>query len=52
MKVIRGLFALTVAFFLFTVSGNAIAKDRIAILYDAFSDNKAITKDWGFSALV
>jgi len=52
MKVIRGLFALTVALFLFTISGNAVAKDRITILYDAFSDNKAITKDWGFSALV
>ena len=28
------------------------AKDRVTILYDAFSDNKAVTKDWGFSALV
>jgi len=53
MKVIRGLFALTAAFVLFTISGNAVAaKDRVTILYDAFSDNKAITKDWGFSALV
>src|SRR6202035_5851760 len=50
MKVIRGLFGLTVALFL-TVSGNAAVKDRVTILYDAFSDNKAVTKDWGFSAL-
>jgi len=28
------------------------AKDRVTILYDAFSDSKEITKDWGFSALV
>ncbi len=52
MKVIRGLFALTAAFALFTVSGNAVTKDRVTILYDAFSDNKTVTKDWGFSALV
>jgi len=31
---------------------SAIAKDRITILYDAFSDSKDVTKDWGFSALV
>jgi len=35
-----------------TISGHAVAKDRVTILYDAFSDNKAVTKDWGFSALV
>jgi 7,8-dihydropterin-6-yl-methyl-4-(beta-D-ribofuranosyl)aminobenzene 5'-phosphate synthase len=51
MKVIRGRFGLTLVFFL-TVSGNAVAKDRITILYDAFSENKAVTKDWGFSALI
>jgi len=28
------------------------AKDRITILYDAFSDSKDVIKDWGFSALV
>src|ERR1041384_340342 len=28
------------------------AKDRITIFYDAFSDSKEITKDWGFSALI
>jgi 7,8-dihydropterin-6-yl-methyl-4-(beta-D-ribofuranosyl)aminobenzene 5'-phosphate synthase len=52
MKVIRGLFGLTAAFLLLTISRPAVAKDRITILYDAFSDNKATTKDWGFSALV
>ena len=52
MKLIRGLFGLTIAFFLFTVSGPAVAEDRVTILYDAFSDNKSVTKDWGFSALV
>jgi 7,8-dihydropterin-6-yl-methyl-4-(beta-D-ribofuranosyl)aminobenzene 5'-phosphate synthase len=52
MKVIRGLFGLTVAFFLLAISGYAETKDRVTILYDAFSDNKAVTKDWGFSALV
>lgn len=30
----------------------ATAKDRVTILYDAFSDSKEITKDWGFSALI
>ncbi len=52
MKVIRGLFGLTAAFFLLIVSGHAVAKDRVTILYDAFSDDKRVTKDWGFSALV
>jgi 7,8-dihydropterin-6-yl-methyl-4-(beta-D-ribofuranosyl)aminobenzene 5'-phosphate synthase len=27
-------------------------KDKVTILYDAFSDSKDLTKDWGFSALV
>ena len=52
MKPIRGLFGLTAAFFLLTISSHAVAKDRVTILYDAFSDNKAVTRDWGFSALV
>jgi 7,8-dihydropterin-6-yl-methyl-4-(beta-D-ribofuranosyl)aminobenzene 5'-phosphate synthase len=52
MKVIRGLFGLTAAFLLLTISGHAVAKDRVTILYDAFSDDKRVTKDWGFSALV
>jgi 7,8-dihydropterin-6-yl-methyl-4-(beta-D-ribofuranosyl)aminobenzene 5'-phosphate synthase len=52
MKVIRGLLGLAAVFSLLAVSGHAVAKDRVTILYDAFSDNKAVTKDWGFSALV
>src|SRR5260370_41297289 len=52
MKIIRGLFGLPLAFLVLTISGPVVAKDRVTILYDAFSDNKAVTKDWGFSALV
>jgi 7,8-dihydropterin-6-yl-methyl-4-(beta-D-ribofuranosyl)aminobenzene 5'-phosphate synthase len=52
MKVVRRFFGLTLASLLLTISGHAETKDRITILYDAFSDNKAVTKDWGFSALV
>jgi 7,8-dihydropterin-6-yl-methyl-4-(beta-D-ribofuranosyl)aminobenzene 5'-phosphate synthase len=32
--------------------GRLMAADRVTILYDAFSDSKELTKDWGFSALV
>jgi 7,8-dihydropterin-6-yl-methyl-4-(beta-D-ribofuranosyl)aminobenzene 5'-phosphate synthase len=28
------------------------AQDKVTILYDAFGESKALTKDWGFSALV
>ena len=35
-----------------TESAAAEAKDQITILYDAFGTNDAMTKDWGFSALV
>jgi 7,8-dihydropterin-6-yl-methyl-4-(beta-D-ribofuranosyl)aminobenzene 5'-phosphate synthase len=52
MKVIRWLLGCIAILFLLTNSGHAVAKDRITILYDAFSDNKAVTRDWGFSALV
>src|SRR5580704_9393034 len=52
MKVICRYFGLALASLLLTVSGHAETKDRVTILYDAFSDNKAVTKDWGFSALV
>lgn len=37
---------------LFALPFTATAKDRVTILYDAFSDSKEITKDWGFSTLV
>ena len=30
----------------------AFAADRVTILYDAFGSNPALTRDWGFSALV
>src|SRR5258708_38216845 len=52
MKFIRGLFVLVAILFTLMFSGHALAKDRVTILYDAFSDNKAVTRDWGFSALV
>jgi 7,8-dihydropterin-6-yl-methyl-4-(beta-D-ribofuranosyl)aminobenzene 5'-phosphate synthase len=52
MQVIRRLFGLALVSLLLTISGHAETKDRVTILYDAFSDNKAVTKDWGFSALV
>ncbi len=31
---------------------SAFAADRVTILYDAFGVNQALTRDWGFSALV
>jgi 7,8-dihydropterin-6-yl-methyl-4-(beta-D-ribofuranosyl)aminobenzene 5'-phosphate synthase len=34
------------------VCGRVAGVDRVTILYDAFSDSKELTKDWGFSALV
>jgi 7,8-dihydropterin-6-yl-methyl-4-(beta-D-ribofuranosyl)aminobenzene 5'-phosphate synthase len=37
-------------FVLFARSASAV--DRITILYDAFGANPALTRDWGFSALV
>lgn len=43
------LFGLTL---LLTFPFPSFAKDRVTILYDAFSDSKVVTKDWGFSALV
>src|SRR3979490_878757 len=52
MKAICRFFGLTLASLLLTISGHAETQDRVTILYDAFSDNKGITKDWGFSALV
>jgi len=32
--------------------GRVMGADKVTILYDAFSDSKELTKDWGFSALV
>jgi len=52
MKLIRRFFGLTLASLLLAISGHAETRDRVTILYDAFSGDKAVTKDWGFSALV
>src|SRR5260370_5286166 len=52
MKRIRGLFVLVAISSALVFPGHAAAKDRVTILYDAFSDNKTVAKDWGFSALV
>ena len=52
MKVIRGLFGLALISCALVVPGDIVAKDRVTILYDAFSDDKAVVRDWGFSALV
>jgi 7,8-dihydropterin-6-yl-methyl-4-(beta-D-ribofuranosyl)aminobenzene 5'-phosphate synthase len=38
--------------FCLLLSFSAYAKDRVTILYDAFSDSNEVTKDWGFSALI
>ncbi len=34
------------------VCGRLMAADKVLILYDAFSDSRELTRDWGFSALV
>ena len=47
----RPVFAVLSLFFFVTPSVVS-AKDRVTILYDAFSDSKEVTKDWGFSALI
>jgi 7,8-dihydropterin-6-yl-methyl-4-(beta-D-ribofuranosyl)aminobenzene 5'-phosphate synthase len=40
-------------FFCFAlVASSAFAADHVTILYDAFGANPALTRDWGFSALV
>jgi 7,8-dihydropterin-6-yl-methyl-4-(beta-D-ribofuranosyl)aminobenzene 5'-phosphate synthase len=48
-KIIRLVVGLVLAA---AVCGRGAAVDRVTILYDAFSDSKELTKDWGFSALV
>jgi len=52
MRPLRRWKRLVAAFSLFFLPAALQAKDRVTILYDAFSDNKAVTNDWGFSALV
>jgi|SRR5690348_1777941 7,8-dihydropterin-6-yl-methyl-4-(beta-D-ribofuranosyl)aminobenzene 5'-phosphate synthase len=52
MTPFRFLRRIVAASSLLLLPGVLHAKDRITILYDAFSDSKDITKDWGFSALI
>ncbi len=52
MKPFRTLHRLAAAFFALLLPCVLQAADRVTVLYDAFSDSKEITKDWGFSALV
>src|SRR5712675_2536826 len=51
MKSLRRFLKLAAASLLLLPASLA-AKDRVTILYDAFSDSKEIIKDWGFSALI
>src|SRR5271170_1973397 len=43
---------LLLAFFLFPALCNGQGPNRVTILYDAFGKSAAVTKAWGFSALV
>jgi 7,8-dihydropterin-6-yl-methyl-4-(beta-D-ribofuranosyl)aminobenzene 5'-phosphate synthase len=52
MRPLRKWKRLAAALSLLFLPAGLQSKDRVTILYDAFSDNKAVTKDWGFSALV
>lgn len=52
MKLFRSIFCVScILAFTFLVQP-AGASDRVTILYDAFGNNPALTRDWGFSALV
>jgi len=52
VRIRRPLSALVSFLFVFLLPCSSAARDRATILYDAFSDSKDVTKDWGFSALV
>ena len=56
MNIRDSLLAALIAFNVFAIgtteSAATEAKDQITILYDAFGTNDAMTKDWGFSALI
>jgi 7,8-dihydropterin-6-yl-methyl-4-(beta-D-ribofuranosyl)aminobenzene 5'-phosphate synthase len=56
MNIRNSLLTALIAFSAFaaglTESAAADAKNQITILYDAFGTDEAMTKDWGFSALV
>ena len=49
---LRLIFSLLFLFLLSPASGFADTGNRVTILYDAFGKSPAVTKDWGFSALV
>lgn len=52
MKPFRQFQGFALAFSLLFLPAALQARDRITVLYDAFSDSKEIVKDWGFSALI
>ncbi len=52
MKPFRTLHRPAAAFFALLLPSVLHAAERVTVLYDAFSDSKEITSDWGFSALV
>lgn|ERR1700686_642646 len=52
LRVLTRFVLCCVLFCPFLLPDSAHANDRVTILYDAFSDSKDVTKDWGFSALL
>jgi 7,8-dihydropterin-6-yl-methyl-4-(beta-D-ribofuranosyl)aminobenzene 5'-phosphate synthase len=52
MRPMRTIFFSAVFSLIIASSAPLSAAERVAILYDAFSDSPKITKDWGFSALI
>jgi 7,8-dihydropterin-6-yl-methyl-4-(beta-D-ribofuranosyl)aminobenzene 5'-phosphate synthase len=52
MILIRRVMRIARFFCFVLLAHSAFAADRVTILYDAFSANPALTRDWGFSALV
>jgi len=46
------IISLVTFIFLLPLTFTSYAKNQITILYDAFGDNSALKKDWGFSALI
>jgi 7,8-dihydropterin-6-yl-methyl-4-(beta-D-ribofuranosyl)aminobenzene 5'-phosphate synthase len=49
---IRSSIALGLMVIFLPLLGSAESANRVTILYDAFSKSPAVTKDWGYSALV
>jgi 7,8-dihydropterin-6-yl-methyl-4-(beta-D-ribofuranosyl)aminobenzene 5'-phosphate synthase len=52
LRVLTRFVLCCVLFCPFLLPDSAHANDRVTILYDAFSDSKDVTKDWGFSVLL